>query len=51
LFPDGDHALVLVQPRASLGSARTQALGNQIERLVTAAPLQGVSTRSTSPGT
>jgi hypothetical protein len=51
LFPDGDHALVLVRPRAGLSNARMQALGNQIERLVTTAPLQGVSQRSTSPRT
>jgi hypothetical protein len=43
LFPDGYHALVLVRPQAGLSDARMQALGTQIERLVKAAPLQGVS--------
>jgi uncharacterized protein len=45
LFPDADHAVVLIRPQAGLSSERTQALGNQIARLVDAAPLQGVSTR------
>lgn len=43
LFPDDYHALVLVRPRVGLSDARMQALGNQIEGLVKAAPLQGVS--------
>jgi hypothetical protein len=43
LFPDNDHAHVLVRPRAGLSDAKTQVLGDQIKRLVGAAPLQGVS--------
>jgi hypothetical protein len=43
LFPDADHALVLVRPRAGLSDARTQGLGGQIKRLVETAPLHGVS--------
>jgi hypothetical protein len=43
LFPDNDHAHVLVRPRAGLSDARSQVLGDQIKRLVETAPLQGVS--------
>jgi hypothetical protein len=43
LFPDNEHALVLVGPRAGLSDALTHVLGDQIRRLVQAVPLQGVS--------
>jgi hypothetical protein len=42
LFPDDAHALVHVRPRDGLSLARTHALGNQIERLLKAEPLEGV---------
>jgi hypothetical protein len=55
LFPDNAHARVLVRPRAGLSDTRAKALGDQIERLVVAAPFQTVqafiSKRSTSWGT
>jgi hypothetical protein len=44
LFPDNNHALLLVRPRPGLGAARTRALANQLGQLVKAAPLQGVQT-------
>jgi predicted RND superfamily exporter protein len=45
LFPDDDHALVLVRPQAGLSDAGMRALSDRIKRLVGAAPLQGVQTR------
>lgn len=42
LFPDGDHALLLVRLRAGLSGAQTEALASHIQRLAKAVPLQGV---------
>jgi predicted RND superfamily exporter protein len=48
LFPDDNHALVLVRPRPGLSGALTQALANEVSRLCQSAPLQGVQTRLAS---
>lgn len=44
LFPDDDHALVLVRPRAALGDTQTRALLARLRQLVESAPLDGVQT-------
>ncbi|MEA2346725.1 MAG: uncharacterized protein QOG62_512 [Thermoleophilaceae bacterium] len=43
LFPDAQHALVLVRPDAGLSDARLRALGGQIQRLAGSASVQDIS--------
>lgn len=42
LFPNDNHALLLVRPRPGLDVARTRALANRVRHLAATAPLQGV---------
>lgn len=44
LFPDAEHALIIVRPEPGLGEERTLALGRRMASLTTAAKLEGVRT-------
>ena len=43
LFPDAEHALILVRPEPGLGESATLALGRRVESLTKAAKFDGVT--------
>ena len=43
LFPDAQHALVLIRPEAGLSDARLRALGSEIEKLAADSKVQGIT--------
>ncbi len=44
LFPDAEHALIIVRPEPGLGESATLALGRRVESLAKAAKFDGVRT-------